>query len=97
MTAQAVLVVRRMISARALKSTREGACAPLDVLDQQPQPVAFLVVGTKGTEQARAHRIHLGFLHLVIQLQIRKAAAGDLDANLRFQLAAILFFGNFHA
>ena len=29
MTAQAVIVIRRMFSARALKTTREGACAPL--------------------------------------------------------------------
>ena len=28
MTAQAVLVIRRMFSAMALKTTREGACAP---------------------------------------------------------------------
>jgi hypothetical protein len=58
----------------------------LAVLDQEAQPVAFLVVGTQGTEQARAHRVHLGFLHAVIQLQIREAAAGGLDANLRFPL-----------
>ena len=79
MTAQAILVIRRMISAGALKSTREGACAPLGVLDQESQPVAFLVVGTQGTEQARAHRVHLGLLHPVIQLQIREAAAGGLN------------------
>jgi hypothetical protein len=29
MTAQAVLVIRRMFSAMALKTTRDGACAPL--------------------------------------------------------------------
>ena len=81
MTVQAVLVIRRMIPARALKSTREGARAPLAVLHQEPQPVAFLVVGTKGAEQARVHRVHLGFRHPVIQLQIREAAAGGLDES----------------
>ena len=29
MTAQAVLVIRRTFSAMALKTTRDGACAPL--------------------------------------------------------------------
>ena len=38
-------------------------------------------VKTQGTEQARAHGVHLGFLHPVIQLQIREAAAGDLDES----------------
>ncbi len=73
-----------MISARALKSTREGACAPLAVLNQETQPVAFLVVGTQGTEQAQArtHGVHIGLLHPVIQLQIREAAAGGLDESL---------------
>ena len=72
MTVQADLVIRRMISARALKSTREGACAPLVLLDQESQSVALLVVGTQGTEQARAHRVHLRFLDPVFQLQIRQ-------------------------
>ena len=40
------------------------------------------VVKTQGTEQARGHRVHLGFLHPVIQLQIREAAAGGLDESL---------------
>ena len=40
------------------------------------------VVRTEGTEQARAHRVHLGLLDPVIQLQIREAAAGGLDEPL---------------
>ena len=60
--------------------TRGRVCYPV-VLDQESQPVAFLIVGTQGTEQARAHRVHLGLLHPVIQLQIREAAAGGLDES----------------
>ena len=40
-----------------------------------------MVGGTQDTEQARAHRVHLGFLHAVIQLQNGKTAAGDLDES----------------
>jgi hypothetical protein len=40
------------------------------------------VVKKQGTEQARAHRVHLGLLHPVIQLQTREAAAGGLDESL---------------
>ncbi len=40
------------------------------------------VVETQGTEQARAHGVHLGFLHSLIQLQIGEAAAGGLDESL---------------
>ena len=39
------------------------------------------MVKTQGTEQARGHRVHLGFLHPVIQLQIREAAAGGLNES----------------
>lgn len=57
--------------------------APLAILDQDPQPVAFLVGERQGTEQARARGVHLGFLHLVIQLQIGEATAGDLNESMR--------------
>jgi hypothetical protein len=40
------------------------------------------VVRTEGTEQARAHRVHLGLLDPVIQLQIGEAAEGGLDESL---------------
>ena len=36
----------------------------------------------QGTEQTRAHGVHLGFLYPVIQLKIREAAAGGLDESL---------------
>ena len=39
------------------------------------------MVEAQGTEQTRAHGVHLGFLYPVIQLKIREAAAGGLDES----------------
>ena len=71
-TRQPVQHSRRPFSAGALKTTREGACAPLAEFHRPPRVVPFLTARPQCREELGANGIHLRLLDPVFQFQVRQ-------------------------